>query len=97
MNLLLRPRTHRPVSVLGLTPTSPPTRWWLTGLVVILLTSGAWAQCFQTATSFGVGSSPGSVAVGDFNGDGKPDLATANAGNGSVSVLLGDGIGGFGC
>jgi hypothetical protein len=36
------------------------------------------------------------VAVGDFNRDGIPDLAVANAGNNSVSVLLGNGSGGFG-
>ena len=42
-----------------------------------------------------VGSSPYSVATGDFNGDGKPDLVTANAGSNSVSVLLGNGDGTF--
>jgi hypothetical protein len=35
------------------------------------------------------------VAVGDFNGDGKSDLATANTGSNNVSVLLGNGSGGF--
>src|SRR5207249_1591500 len=39
--------------------------------------------------SFAVGTHPTSVVVGDFNGDGKPDLAaTLSFGNGSVSVLL---------
>ena len=42
-----------------------------------------------------VGNSPGSVAVGDFNGDGKQDLAVANANSGNVSILLGDGAGNF--
>jgi hypothetical protein len=37
-----------------------------------------------------------SVAVGDFNADGKPDLAVANYGFSAVSVLLGNGSGGFG-
>ncbi|MGH9845544.1 MAG: PxKF domain-containing protein, partial [Blastocatellia bacterium] len=45
---------------------------------------------------FGVGGLPLSVAVGDFNLDGKPDLATANFSSNNVSVLLGQGSGGFG-
>ena len=36
-----------------------------------------------------------SVAVGDLSGDGTPDLATANAVAGTVSVLSGDGVGNF--
>jgi FG-GAP-like repeat len=35
-----------------------------------------------------------SVAVGDFNGDGKPDLVFANSGS-SASILLGNGDGTF--
>ena len=38
---------------------------------------------------------PGSVAVGDFNGDGKQDLAVANVDSDNVSILLGDGAGNF--
>ena len=34
---------------------------------------------FQAAVNYAVGNAPYSVAVGDFNGDGKPDLAVANA------------------
>jgi hypothetical protein len=34
--------------------------------------------------------------VGDFNGDGKPDLAVANVFSNNVSILLGDGTGQFG-
>lgn len=37
-----------------------------------------------------------SVAVGDFNGDAKPDLVTANQYHGSVSVRLNNGDGTFG-
>src|SRR5207302_5681521 len=44
---------------------------------------------FITAPTYAVGSSPESVAVGDFNGDGIPDLAAANLGDDTVSVLLG--------
>src|SRR5262245_57681886 len=39
---------------------------------------------------------PDSVAVGDVNRDGNLDLATANGGRNNVSVLLGNGSGGFG-
>ena len=38
---------------------------------------------------------PESVAVGDFNGDGKSDLVTADETDNTVSVLLGNGNGTF--
>ena len=44
-------------------------------------------------TTYTVGTSPRSVAVGDLNGDGKPDLAVANFGSGTVSVLMNTGTG----
>ncbi len=50
---------------------------------------------FDTQTTFAVGTTPRSVTVGDFNGDGNPDLATANPNSNNVSVLLGNGSGGF--
>jgi uncharacterized protein (UPF0548 family) len=50
---------------------------------------------FQTAINYAAHTTPFSVAVGDFNGDGKPDLAAANASSNDVSVLLGNGDGTF--
>ena len=44
---------------------------------------------------YATGSGPSSVAVSDFNGDGRPDLVIANVGFASVSVLLGNGDGTF--
>jgi 16S rRNA G1207 methylase RsmC len=37
---------------------------------------------------FGVGIGPISIAVADFNGDGKPDMAIANARSANLSVLI---------
>jgi hypothetical protein len=41
------------------------------------------------------GHFPISLAIGDLNGDGMPDLATGNAGMNSVGALLGGGQGSF--
>ncbi|MBE3037310.1 MAG: VCBS repeat-containing protein, partial [Chloroflexi bacterium] len=46
--------------------------------------------------TFATGLWPLSMTAADFNGDGKIDLATANRDSHTVSVLLGDGLGGFG-
>jgi len=46
-------------------------------------------------TNYSVGGTPTSVVVADFNGDNKPDLAVANSGSNSVSILLGNGDGTF--
>ena len=51
---------------------------------------------FAGATNVLAGSNPQSVAIGDFNGDGKLDLAVANLSSANVSILLGTGTGGFG-
>lgn len=42
----------------------------------------------QPAVLFGAGHSPEFLAVGDFNGDARPDLAVANSNSNTVSVLL---------
>ena len=76
--------------------------WWLTALLLAAVSSSGWAQCFQptldptTYAEYIAGTTPNSVAVGDFNGDARPDLAVANYTSNTVSVLLGNGTGGFG-
>ncbi len=63
--------------------------------VSILLGNGDGT--FQAPVSYSTGAGSASfVAVGDFNNDGAPDLAVANAGTqDSVSILLGNGDGTF--
>ena len=48
------------------------------------------AGTFLPAVNYAAGSSPLSVKVGDFNSDGRPDLAVANFGSNKVSILLGN-------
>ncbi|MEJ2145304.1 MAG: VCBS repeat-containing protein [Acidobacteriota bacterium] len=54
---------------------------------------------FGQATNFDVGVGPNVIQTGDFNGDGVPDLVTADAGSypdaGGVSLLIGNGDGTF--
>jgi len=63
------------------------------GTVSIMLGNGDGT--FHAATNYTVGNNPASLAVGDFNGDGKADLAVANYDSGTVSILLGNGDGTF--
>jgi hypothetical protein len=63
--------------------------------VTVLLGNGTGGFTVAPGSPFPVGSTPESMAVGDFNGDGKPDLAIANSFGNNVTVLLGNGAGGF--
>ncbi len=49
----------------------------------------------DAGSPFAVGTEPFFVAAGDFNGDGFPDFAVANNSDNTVTVLLGNGAGGF--
>jgi hypothetical protein len=64
--------------------------------VSIRLGNGAGGFSGATATSeINVGTNPRAIAIGDFNGDGKQDFATADSGGNTASVRLGNGMGGF--
>jgi hypothetical protein len=73
------------------------TFWEAGTRVALYLNDGDGA--FPVSRSFMVGRAPTGITVADFDGDGHLDVATANrqglAPDGSVSVLLGDGQGGF--
>ena len=63
--------------------------------LTLLLGTGAGRFATAPGSPFTVGSRPLPLAVGDFNGDGRLDLAVGNFGGDSVTVLLGNGAGGF--
>jgi hypothetical protein len=71
----------------------------LFALLVLSQTIFARTVRFAGAKNYVVGTSPNSVSVGDFNGDGKPDLAVGFSGPlgdpGGVSILLNNGFGSF--
>ena len=50
--------------------------------------TGAPTPTFAPQVPFPTGNKPRSVSMGDINGDGKPDLATANSVNATASILL---------
>ena len=66
----------------------------------ISLYLGTNAGSFQLASSHSVGTTPGAMPIalttGDFNKDGKVDVAVANSGETSITVLFGTGFGAFG-
>ena len=59
--------------------------------IVLGLPERSRAVDFAPATAYPVGTSPSAIVVGDFNGDGKSDLAVANVGSTNVSVLINQG------
>jgi len=63
--------------------------------LTVLLGTGAGRFIAAPGSPFTVGGRPLPLAVGDFNGDGRLDLAVGNFGADSVTVLLGNGAGGF--
>jgi hypothetical protein len=65
----------------------------LIGSVTILLGDGTGN--FMAVSSATVGGNPSTVVVGDFNGDGRLDLAVSNQTPSIVTILLGDGTGNF--
>ena len=66
-------------------------------VLIVGLSSAAMAQnlTYTPTPNNPVGRAPQAIATGDFNGDGRWDLATVNGTSDDVSVLLGNGNGTF--
>jgi hypothetical protein len=62
--------------------------------VIALLNNGAGFSA-SSGSPFSTGQGPSAIAVGDFNGDGKPDLAITNGTDSTATILLGDNTGVF--
>ena len=85
----------------GLAASDRRPRCWLAVALALaalaLVAPAAPAQVsFTDPTAYVVGDLPWSVAIGDLNGDSKRDLVVGSFFSDKVSVLLGDGAGGFG-
>jgi hypothetical protein len=65
------------------------------GTVSVLLSNGDSFGTLTTSATVNVGSAPSCIVVGDFNRDGKADLAVTNESDDTVMVLLGHGNGTF--
>lgn len=78
------------VTVFNLTPGGGTSN-----VVFFEVTPSSTSIGLSAPNNFTAGSGPALLTVGDFNGDGNPDLAVANEGSNNVSILLGDGHGGF--
>ncbi len=67
-------------------------------LILSLLSTVAAAQSnglFNFISLNSTGAAPVAIATGDFNGDGRIDLAVVNDAGNSVSILIGNGDGNF--
>lgn len=63
--------------------------------VIILLGNGDGTFTATPDSPIAVGTQPDAIVAGDFNNDGKLDLAIANYADGTVTLLLGKGDGTF--
>ncbi len=63
--------------------------------LIILLGNGKGGFTQGVGSLIGTGIGPFSLAVDDFNLDGKPDIAVANIASNNLTILLSNGSGGF--
>jgi len=65
------------------------------GTVTVLLGNGKGQLHEPTGSPFVAGHLPNDIAIADMNGDGNPDLVIADHQSPFLTILLGDGKGGF--
>ena len=67
----------------------------LAAVLLLVGAASAWAAFVIEGSPYTVGNDPYSVKAADFNGDGRPDVATINGTSSDVSVFLRQAGGGF--
>ncbi|MEO6689069.1 MAG: VCBS repeat-containing protein [Dokdonella sp.] len=67
----------------------------LAGILVVATIQASAQIAFEAQTPMPTGPTPYAIAVGDFNADGKLDLAVAMLGNNRVYIYSGNGLGAF--
>ena len=61
---------------------------YTTSILINTTPTGATTPTFAPKVDFPTGLRPASVSIGDFNGDGSPDVAVANPGSNTTSILI---------
>src|ERR1044072_9280131 len=67
----------------------------LAAVALLVGAASAWAAFVKEGSPYTVGDDPLSLNAADFNGDGRPDVATINGTSSDVSVFLRQAGGGF--
>src|SRR3954471_4902142 len=70
-----------------------PVKGWrivavLSAIALLVGARTAWAAFVTEGSPYPVGADPLSLIAGDFNNDGRPDVATMNGTGSSISVYL---------
>jgi len=76
-------------STASVTVVNPSPGGGTSNVMFFAVTPSSSSIALSAPSAFGAGTDPDSAAAGDFNGDGKLDLAVANEGSNNVSILLG--------
>ncbi len=83
------------LAILNNCGAGPKCPWGQLGSGTVSILLGNGDGTFQPQTTYATGAWPCGISMGDFNGDGKLDLAVANSMDNTVSILLGNGDGTF--